>query len=221
VPNKEFIVPLFQKVAPFYDLLNNCLSFGIHWVWKKHAVKEVLSFMPRKVLDGATGTGDLLSLLEQRGVSTIGVDISQQMLDEGKKKYPSSQFVKGDLTALEFQDDFFDVSVVGFGVRNVDNLEKARDELIRVSNKGIIILEFGSPENTIIRKIYFSLMRLYVPLLGSLFGRYKDYKYLIESSEKFVSGKKFTKFFSANEKVKQAEYRTFMGGAVYLYKFKL
>ena len=218
MPSKEYIQPLFQKVAPFYDLLNNVLSLGIHWVWKKRAVKEVLSYNPDYVLDGATGTGDILSLLVEKQVKTVGLDLSSGMLDKARQKYPNQEFVLGDLTKTPFARGEFDVSVVGFGIRNVENVLEVIKELKRVSSKGIVILEFGTPENKFFQKLYFTVMRKYIPILGSFFGRREDYQYLVESSEKFISGKAFVDLVKKNIEVKNCTYKPMMGGAVYLYR---
>ena len=153
-----------QKNASFiishlYDLLNNVLSLGIHWQWKKRLVKRAKALSPETALDGATGTGDLATLLNNNQIKTTGIDISSGMLEVAKKKFPQIHFKLDDLTDLSFKENTFDISTVAFGVRNVENLPKALSELGRVTKKGVFILEFGIPPNPVFRKLYFLFMK--------------------------------------------------------------
>lgn len=195
---------MFNKIAPFYDFLNRVLSLGIDKKWRKKAILKLESDNPKNILDVATGTGDLAITADKLlNVETItGVDISDEMLNIGRKKLDKKELsdkitlINGDSENLPFEDETFDASIVAFGVRNFQNLEKGLAEMRRVTKKGgkMVILEFTKP-TFIPFKIGFNLYFKYIlPTIGRLTSKDpKAYKYLYESVQAFPDYEKFIK----------------------------
>jgi demethylmenaquinone methyltransferase/2-methoxy-6-polyprenyl-1,4-benzoquinol methylase len=215
MPKRSQIETMFDHIALKYDLLNNILSFGTHWLWKKRLVRKVLETKPATALDGATGTGDIARLIAKKGPKVTGIDISQNMLNVAISKKDNICYKQDDLTSLSFSDNDFDVSCVSFGVRNVEDLEKCMSELARVTKNAVYILEFGQPQNKFFKWAYFKIMKLFIPITGMLFQDKDSYEYLISSSEKFPCGEKF--FNGLNEYYQSYSYEPVFGGVAYLY----
>ncbi len=195
---------MFNKIAPFYDFLNKLLSLGVDKRWRRKAIMKLKDLDPKKILDVATGTGDLAiaadKLLDVEHIT--GVDISDEMLAIGRKKLIKKQIdsrielFNGDSENLPFDDNTFDASIVAFGVRNFQNLEKGLAEMRRVTKEGgkMVILEFTKP-TFIPFKIGFNLYFKYIlPTIGRLTSKDpKAYKYLYESVQAFPDYDKFVK----------------------------
>ncbi|MBC7397936.1 MAG: ubiquinone/menaquinone biosynthesis methyltransferase [Bdellovibrionales bacterium] len=218
----QFVKQMFDDISSKYDLLNDILSLGMHRIWKKRFVQNVLKSTPKNILDCATGTGDLAFYAEKLGGQKIlGIDFSEKMIDVAKArarlKHSATQFQTADLTKLPFPDKSYDAAMVSFGVRNLDDLEHGLRELSRVS-KTLSILEFGQPLNKIYSKTYFLILRLYVPIFGLLTGRKDAYEYLIQSSEQFPSGPAFIEILKRNTDYKIFEYKSIFGGIAYAYQ---
>ncbi len=216
-----FIKNMFDDIAGNYDLLNDVLSVGTHRLWKKMVVKKAMQNSPRRVLDCATGTGDLAFMIEKEGCSDItAIDFSDEMIHFAKlraqKGKSNATFLKADITNLPFDSKSFDSTTVSFGVRNVEDLEKGLQELSRVS-KSVHILEFGQPKNKIVSFIYFNLLKLYVPVFGIISGRKDCYEYLIASSESFPSGETFMELMKKNSDHKHFTFEPIFNGIAYLY----
>lgn len=216
MPSKTFITNLFDSIASKYDLLNNILSLGTHHLWKTKLVNSIKRQKPQSVLDGATGTGDIALAISEFCPDVTGIDISPNMLRFARHKSRDIKFESGDLTSLKYAENTFDISCVSFGVRNVENLDQCLKELLRVTKNKVYILEFGSPENPIFKSIYFAIMKYFIPTIGKLFSRKEAYTYLIDSSSRFPSGRKFLKHIPVP--AGQKRYRPIFGGIVYLYE---
>ncbi len=198
---KEQVTEMFDTIANEYDGLNRVISFGVDIKWRKRLVKLVKKKQPEKILDIATGTGDLAIALAETGASEIiGLDISKGMLDVGRKKIIAKnlektvQMVQGDGESLPFEKDHFDAITVAFGVRNFEDLEKGLKEIFRVLKPGgiLAILETSVPTKTPIKQGYFLYTRYILPLIGRLFSRDRSaYAYLSESAASFPHGKAF------------------------------
>lgn len=183
---------LFARIARRYDLLNDLQSFGLHRNWKRR-VAELAKVSPgSRALDLCCGTGDLAFALAQRGAETTGLDFSPQMLAvaaQRQKKNPNSEFripnfVQGDAQQLPFAENSFDIVTVGYGLRNLTSWERGLDEMHRVARPGarLLVLDFGRPPNALWRAVYFTHLRLSVPLIGLLFcGHASAYAYILES----------------------------------------
>ena len=198
---KEQVTEMFDTIANEYDGLNRVISLGVDTKWRKRLVKIVKENQPQKILDIATGTGDLAIALSETGArEIIGLDISKGMLDVGRKKILSKnleeiiQMVQGDGESLPFEKDHFDAITVAFGVRNFEDLEKGLKEILRVLKPGgiLAILETSVPTKTPIKQGYFVYTRYILPLIGRLFSKdRKAYAYLSESAASFPHGKDF------------------------------
>ena len=187
---------LFARIARRYDLINDLQSFGLHRSWKRRVVDLAASRPGARALDVCCGTGDIAAALARRGAATTGLDFSPQMLAvaaERLKKIPnaeyqSPQFLQGDAQQLPFPDNAFDIVTVGYGLRNLTSWERGLDEMHRVARPGarLIVLDFGKPANALWRAIYFTHLRLSVPLIGLLFcGNASAYAYILESLQHY------------------------------------
>lgn len=199
--SKENVSAMFNSIAHKYDFLNHFLSLGIDNRWRKKLRKQLPKNNKLKILDIATGTGDLAVEMAKLNPNKItGVDISPEMVKFGIKKIIKKKLDKiielkvGDSLQLEFQDNSFDVVTCAFGVRNFENLEKGLKEIHRVLNKNgqILILEFSKPSNKFFGGIYKLYFLKILPMIGRLIS--KDnfaYKYLPISVNTFPYGKDF------------------------------
>ncbi len=182
---------LFARIARRYDLLNDLQSFGLHRLWKKRVVQLANVKSGDRALDLCCGTGDISFALATNGAETIGLDFSEKMLAVAQSRFQNSKlkiqnlkFLQGDAQQLPFGDNSFDAVTIGYGLRNLANLDRGLDEMIRVAKPGgrIISLDFGKPPNFLWRKIYFAHLSCSVPLIGLLFcGNASAYAYILES----------------------------------------
>lgn len=199
---KAQVKKMFDNISGGYDNLNRVISFGIDVKWRKKVVKFVAETQPEKILDVATGTGDLaISLAEKTDAAKItGLDISEGMLNIGKKKIAEKQLsgkiemVCADSEAIPFSDNSFDAITVAFGVRNFENLEKGLSEIYRVLRpKGIfVVLETSVPTKFPFKQGYTFYTKNLLPLIGKSFSKDKSaYAYLSESAAAFPHGENF------------------------------
>jgi demethylmenaquinone methyltransferase/2-methoxy-6-polyprenyl-1,4-benzoquinol methylase len=176
---------MFDRIAPVYDAMNRVMTAGLDRSWRRLAVQAVVQPGDR-VLDACCGTGDLAIAAEREGGVVTGLDFSPGMLERARRKSDTVTWVEGDLLALPFDDDSFDSATVGFGVRNVADLEAALAELRRVLRPGgrLAILEITHPRGLL--KPFFSLwFDRIVPLLGKVLPGGKAYTYLPASVRRF------------------------------------
>lgn len=187
----------FNRVAPKYDFMNSLLSMGIQHVWKRAAVR-MLDIQPGdKVLDVCGGTGDLSILAARRtgpGGRVVIFDINRAMIEAGRHKidpYPELahiDYVQGDAEEITFEDQTFDVAMVGFGIRNVTHLKRGFGEMHRVLKPGgkLLCLEFSRPVNPLFRALYDFYSFNIMPLLGELIaGSAESYACLPETIRMF------------------------------------
>lgn len=219
MPQAEPIRNMFNSIAGSYDLLNDLLSLGIHRLWKKKLINELSKNSPTSMLDCATGTGDIaLSFLDKNPTAKVtGIDFSANMLALAKEKSKQVDWSVEDVTKLPFEENQFDVCAISYGIRNVEDRAKGLKEMARVTSKKLCILEFGQPENPILRGAYFGLMKYFIPLIGKIFNKKGAYQYLIDSSMQFPSGKKMVQEIKENTTFDHVEYQAIMGGITYLY----
>ena len=198
---KEQVTQMFDNVSSNYDFLNRLLTFGIDVNWRKKVVKMVADQNAKIIMDIATGTGDLAIMLANiNPEKVIGLDISQGMLDVGKKKVEQLnltdkvEMVIGDSENLTFADNTFDAITVGFGVRNFEDLEKGLGEIYRVLKpKGtFVVLETSQPTNFLVKQGFTFYSKYIIPTVGKIFSKDKNaYQYLPESAAAFPYGEEF------------------------------
>jgi demethylmenaquinone methyltransferase/2-methoxy-6-polyprenyl-1,4-benzoquinol methylase len=181
----ESVRAMFDRIAPVYDVMNRVMTAGLDVRWRRLAARSVVRPGDR-VLDAACGTGDLAIADKKAGADRVtGLDFSEKMLDRARRKAPF-EWVQGDMLALPFADGTFDAATVGFGVRNVADLELALKELRRVLRPGgrLAILEITQARGVL--KPFFSLwFDRIVPLLGKLLPGGSAYTYLPASVKRF------------------------------------
>lgn len=180
----ETIQTMFNMIANRYDLINNIMSFGTQLYVKSKCVKNLDINPHDNVLDLCCGTGDLAGMIKKAhpNACVTGIDFSENMLNIARKKYPQIQFFQGDATSLPYQDNTFDIITMGFGLRNIQNAEKAVEEIHRTlkPNGQFLHLDFG--EKNLISKIYDKI----TPFLVSRFtDNAPAYSYLIKSRQIF------------------------------------
>lgn len=193
---------MFDNIAPKYDLLNHTLSMSIDRVWRRRVVGEVRRTKPGRILDVATGTGDLAIAMARRirDVQVLGVDLSEQMLAVARRKIEARGldgrivFDRGDAERLAVADASVDVATVAFGVRNFGDLGAGLRELARTIKPGgkVVILEFSRPRNRVFRALYEFYSYKILPRIGGLVSRDKRaYEYLPASVGEFPAPEEF------------------------------
>ncbi len=188
---------MFDRIAPAYDSLNHILSFGQDFFWRRKLADCVDKERKLRVLDLATGTGDILLALLRRNpniIEAIGLDISENMLALCRKKIKRHKFtdrvnlVHADATINPFADETFDLVTMGFGIRNTPDIFKTLKEIHRLLRPGgkALILEFSMPTNPILKTFYLIYLHRFLPFIGRLLSGDKHaYKYLKTSIMNF------------------------------------
>ena len=176
---------MFDRIAPVYDLMNRLMTAGLDRSWRRLTVEAVVAPGDR-VLDACCGTGDLALAAELEGGVVTGLDFSPRMLERARAKSGSVEWVEGDLLALPFADASFDAATVGFGVRNVADLELALRELRRVLRPAgrLAILEITRPRG-LLRPFFRLWFDVLVPAAGKVLPGGAAYAYLPASVRRF------------------------------------
>ena len=204
---KSQVSRMFNRIAPYYDLLNRLLSLGIDTIWRKKAINKLSKGHPQLVLDVATGTADVAIETARRlqPKKIVGLDISSEMLEIGRQKIKKKgldtiiTLEEGDSEALPYPDHTFDAVTVAFGVRNFENLEKGLKEMKRVLKPDgqIVILEFSKPRLFPFKQLFNAYFKYILPTIGRLTSKDpKAYRYLYESVQAFPDGKDFLEILS-------------------------
>jgi demethylmenaquinone methyltransferase/2-methoxy-6-polyprenyl-1,4-benzoquinol methylase len=196
--------PMFDRIAPTYDLLNHLLSLGRDYAWRRRVAGPLKGPEPLHLLDLATGTGDLLISMLRRcpaiGKAT-GLDISERMLELCREKLQARgvaervELILADASATPFPEDTFDVATMAFGIRNTANAAATLAEIHRILKPGgtAMILEFSLPHNRAVRWCYLKYLRSVVPWIGAaVSGDKHAYRYLDESIEGFHQPEAFS-----------------------------
>lgn len=218
---------MFDEIAGNYDTLNHTLSAGIDKSWRRKGILTLKDLHPKKILDVATGTGDL-AIEANRLLSPdeiIGIDISQKMMDVGIRKVEDLglsdkiRFQKEDSESLSFSDNTFDAAMVAFGIRNFENLDKGLSEILRVLKPSgkLMILELTTPESFPMNRLYKIYSKLVIPFIGRFISKNKEaYNYLPASIAAFPQGKEMQQILQKNGFI-NTQYKRFTCGICTLY----
>lgn len=191
-PKERQVEQMFDSIAPAYDLMNRAMTFGIDRLWRSTAVGMLRCRAPEKILDVATGTGDLAIMLARKinGASITGIDLSTKMLAVGREKVRKAnlgqriEFIPADCLALPFADASFDCITVAYGVRNFADLEAGYREMRRVLKPGgmLCVIELSTPVNPVIKPLYRFYTQAIIPAVGRIVSKdARAYSYLPES----------------------------------------
>ena len=181
---------MFDRIAGLYDLMNTVMTAGLHHRWRARAVELAEVGPGSRVLDVATGTGDLAAALLEAvtpGGEVVACDFSERMLERARQKAPQIRFDWADALALPYANGEFDAATVGFGARNFSDLERGVAELVRVVAPGgrVVILEITQPTREPLASFYRGWFDRAVPALGRLAGDADAYSYLPSSVQRF------------------------------------
>jgi len=198
---KSQVAKMFDNISDNYDFLNHFLSLGIDITWRRKAIRSLAALAPRQILDVATGTGDFaIEALRLGPDKVVGVDISEGMLEVGRKKMAGKgldgkiELLYGDSENLPFEGNKFDAVIVAFGVRNFENLENGLAEMLRVVRPGgkVVILEFSKPRKFPFKQLYNFYFKFVLPKIGRWVSKDSSaYTYLPESVQAFPDGDGF------------------------------
>jgi demethylmenaquinone methyltransferase / 2-methoxy-6-polyprenyl-1,4-benzoquinol methylase len=198
---------LFATIAGRYDLINDIQSFGLHRIWKRRLLRLAHVHPGERALDLCCGTGDLALALAKNGADVTGLDFSEAMLQVAREKAevqdlksirlrqgyggqevqspnPKVEFLCGGAQRISFPDATFDVLTIGYGLRNLADLDAGLKDMWRVTKPGgrLLALEFGKPDNSAWRGIYFGYLKFLLPIFGRIFcGNAAAYGYILES----------------------------------------
>jgi demethylmenaquinone methyltransferase/2-methoxy-6-polyprenyl-1,4-benzoquinol methylase len=204
---------MFDRISPVYDAMNRTMTVGLDQRWRRATVAAVVRPGDR-VLDACCGTGDLAIAAQGAGGTVTGVDFSERMLERARRKSSDVEWVQGDALALPFSDGSFDAATVGFGVRNLDDLEGGLAELRRVLRPGgrLAILEITRPSG-LLAPFYRFWFDGFVPLLGKLLPGGSAYTYLPASVRRFPGPDELAALLRGAG-FEDVRWRTFAGGIV-------
>tara|TARA_B110000438_G_C15790584_1_gene640491 strand:- start:23 stop:727 length:705 start_codon:yes stop_codon:yes gene_type:complete len=212
---------IFKDVFDKYDLMNDLMSLGVHRRWKKEFINMLNPEINTKLIDVASGTGDIAKLFLEKihyNGSVYCVDENQGMLDLNKAKFEGTTNVKWyciNAEKLPFKNNYFDYYTISFGIRNISKINIALKEAYRVLKPGgrFLCLEFSKVQNEILNRFYKTFSKS-IPKLGKLIvGKAEPYEYLIDSIEKFYNQKDFLEQIK-KQKFLNSSYRNLSGGIV-------
>jgi len=219
--NEKLVKKVFQDVFDKYDLMNDIMSLGIHRLWKKNFMHWLNPQKNTKLIDVASGTGDIAKLfldeINYEG-SVYCVDENKGMLELSKKKFRENSKVKwfcNNAEKLPFENNLFDYYTISFGIRNVNNINNALQEAYRVLKPGgrFLCLEFSKVKNETLNKFYQTYSKS-LPIIGKfIVGKSEPYEYLIKSIENFISQDKFFDQIKKHN-FNNISYRNLSGGIV-------
>lgn len=218
---------MFDSIAHSYDLLNHTLSLGIDKHWRKAAIDSLRSFQPQRILDVATGTGDfaMLAAKELKPQELLGVDLSEGMMEVGRKKIKEAQldnvvhFQKEDCLHLSLDTDSYDAVMVAYGIRNFENLDQGLREMCRVLKPGgrLVIIELTSPNRFPMKQLFWLYSHVLMPSLGKLISKDSQaYAYLPATMEAFPQGEEMQQILQ-KAGFKEVKFKRFTFGLSTLY----
>jgi demethylmenaquinone methyltransferase / 2-methoxy-6-polyprenyl-1,4-benzoquinol methylase len=178
---------MFDRIARVYDAMNSVMTVGMHHRWRERAADLARIGPGDRVLDVATGTGDLAIEMRRRGADVVGLDFSERMLELAREKAPDIRFEAGNALELPYPDGAFDAVTVGFGARNFDDLGAGLTEMARVTRAGgrVVVLEITTPQRPPLSWFFRLWFDRIVPSLGRVAGDPDAYTYLPSSVRRF------------------------------------
>ena len=200
---KEQVEKMFDNIAPTYDKLNHIMSLNIDRIWRRRVMRIVRRAKAHKIMDVATGTGDLAIAMAKRVDRTqiLGVDLSEEMLAVARRKIEKQgleeriMLAKGDAENLDMvTSESIDAATVSFSVRNFENIERGLSEIYRTLKPGgkLVVLEFSMPKNRLVRWVYSQYAHRLLPRIGGMISKDKRaYTYLPDSVEEFPAPERF------------------------------
>ncbi len=222
----EKVRTMFADIADDYDRINGILSFGVHNAWRKKTVLESGAKPGDRVLDCATGTGDLaLEFKKTVGHEgyVLGTDFCKEMIEHAPGKADKQQMVVdfevADAMDLPYEDNSFTIASIAFGIRNVDDPLVCLKEMVRVVKPGgrVVVLEFGQPKG-VVRLPFQFYSKHVMPTIGGLISGNRDaYTYLPETSAKFPAGDKFLELMDEAGVFSERRAESLTGGIAYVY----
>ena len=215
----KLVNSVFNRVYKNYDLMNDIMSLGVHRLWKKKLVSWMNPQLGNKIIDVASGTGDLAKIISkknnyQNNISCVEPNVG--MLETGKKKLKNFVNVKWHLASAEklpFKNDMFDFYTISYGIRNVTDIDRCLQEAFRVLKPGgrFFCLEFSKVENEILSLLYKNYSKL-IPLFGKIVvGSPDPYEYLISSIDKFYDQSELMELMKKN-KFSNVQFRNLSNG---------
>lgn len=195
--NPQKIKEMFNTIADSYDFNNNLISLGIHRVVKYISLKSLDIKKDSKVLDECTGTGDFAKFILQicPSAKVTGIDFSDNMLSIAKKRVPDADFILSDCTSLPFEDNSFDIVTMGFGLRNIEDYNKAIQETQRVLKPQGEFLQLDFGQKNFFSKIFDIIVP---PLIKLFYGKNLPYNYLLQSKKEFPEPEELIRIFESN-----------------------
>lgn len=199
---RSAVKDLFDNIAPTYDRFNGLISFNRHHNWRIAAVKKLSLSSGDHVLDICCGTGDFskaIADLHGKGVSITGFDFSANMLAIAKQKHSGSRFILADACQIPAHSGIADAATVGWGLRNVPDLDGALVEIYRVLKGGgrLAIVESVRPKGAVVKRFGMVGFKFFSTLFGSMLGDRKSYQYLPESSGRFATSDELVSRFKS------------------------
>lgn len=214
---RTFVRTVFATIADRYDLVTVALSYGQDRVWKRRLATRAAPAPGSRILDLATGTGDIAFGLSRTDVTVIGLDVTPRMIQLATARRSDGRapvFLVGDMQSLPFANDSFDVVTTGYGLRNVPDLNGALDEIARVLRPGgrFWSLDFNRPSNAIVRGAYLAYLSVVGSVLGWLLHRDADtYRYIPASIRTYPGGEGVVRMMAAHG-FSEARYYPVLGG---------
>lgn len=218
---------MFASIARTYDRANQILSFGLHHRWRASAVARSGAKTGDRVLDCATGTGDLALAFRRAvgaGGEVVGTDFCEEMLALASRKAARSElavrFERADVLALPYPNDAFDVASIAFGIRNVEDSARGLTEMARVVRTGgrVVVLEFGQPAGAVFGPLYRLYSHRLLPTIGGwVSGERGAYEYLDRTSSRFPAGERFVTLMRATGAFRDVAAHPLTGGVAYVY----
>ena len=215
----KLVNSVFDKVYKNYDLMNDIMSFGVHRLWKKNLISWMNPQKGNKIIDVASGTGDLAKIISEKNNNQnkiYCVEPNQGMLETGEKKLNSFKNIKWYLHSAEklpFKENTFDFYTISYGIRNVTDIDKCLKEAFRVLKPGgrFFCLEFSKVENEILNLLYQNYSKL-IPIFGKIVAGNSDpYKYLVSSIDKFYDQNELAELMNKN-KFTNVQFRNLSNG---------